>query len=83
MVGNRAKLLPKMLEYVSLEHQFLAHRYIDLLIHWTAENQTPAALELTQELVKLVPDSQSNDNQNQPKKESGKLVNTFQVYATR
>ena len=63
-----AKLLPKMLEYVSLEHQFLAHRYIDLLIHWTAENQTPAALELTQKLVKLVPDSQSNDNQTNRKK---------------
>ncbi len=65
---HSAKLLPKMLEYVNLEHQFSAHRYIDLLIHWTAEEQTQAALELSKELVKLTPANQSKDMQSRSKK---------------
>ena len=60
---HSAKLLPKMLEYVSLKHQFLAHRYINLLVHWTAEAQTQAALALSKELVRLTDPTQSNDKQ--------------------
>ena len=54
------KLKPKILEYAD---QFLAHRYADLLAHWTAENQTQAALELSKKLVKFVPDPQLKDKQ--------------------
>ena len=61
--SDSAKLLPKILEYVSLERQFLAHGYIDLLAHWTAEDQIQAALALSKELVKLTPTNQSNDKQ--------------------
>ena len=55
-----AKLKTKILEYAD---QFLAHRYADLLAHWTAENQTQAALELSKKLVKFVPDPQLKDKQ--------------------
>ena len=65
---HSAKLLPKVLEYVSLKHQFLAHRYIDLLVHWTAEDQTDTALALSKEIVKLTPVNQSNDVQARGKK---------------
>ncbi len=59
--GERsAKLKPKMLEYVGIEHQFLMHRFADLLAHWTAENQTSAALELSKALVALAPHLQSD-----------------------
>lgn len=58
------KLKPKMLEYAGIEHQFLMHRFADLLVHWTAENQTSAALELSKALVALAPDLQSANEQN-------------------
>ena len=58
-----AKLKPKILEYADIEYQFLTHRYADLLAHWTSENQTQAALELSEMLVKFVPDPQSEDKQ--------------------
>ena len=52
------KLAPKIVIYAQLEHQFLAFRYADLLVYWTAENQTSAALELTKIIVKFMPDPQ-------------------------
>ena len=54
-----AKLRPKMLEYASIKYQFLAHKYADLLAHWTAENQTQAALDLLERLIKFAPDPQA------------------------
>ena len=53
------KLKPKILESIDIDHRFLPHRYGDLLAHWTAENQTSAALELTKILIEFVPDPQS------------------------
>ena len=58
-----AKLKPKILEYTSIEYQFLAPRYADLLAHWTAESQTAVALELSQVLVQFTPDPQSENKQ--------------------
>ena len=57
--GQSAKLQPKILESIDIDYQFLPHRYGDLLAHWTAENQTSAALELTKILVGFVPDPQA------------------------
>ena len=58
------QLKPKMLEYAKLEYQFLAHKYPKLLAHWGAENQTQAALELTDILVQFYPNPQDQENQN-------------------
>ena len=59
-----AQLKPKILEYIKLEFagvdlRLWTYRYADLLAHWTAENQTEAALELTGILIQFVPDPQS------------------------
>lgn len=60
--GQRsARLKPKMLEYIRMEHQSLTHKFADLLIHWTKENQTLAALELSKVLVAFSPDPQSEE----------------------
>ena len=57
--GNySAKLEPKILEYVDLEHHFLAYRFANVLAQWTDKNQTDAALKLTNALVEFVPDPQ-------------------------
>ena len=53
------KLKPKILESIDIDHQFLARRYADLLDHWAAGNQAPAALELTKILIEFAPDPQS------------------------
>ena len=65
-----AKLKPKMLEYAGLEHQFLAHRFADLLAHWTAKNQTSAALELSKVLVAFAPDPRFKDKQKRQRENS-------------
>ncbi len=57
--GNHsAKLVPKILEYVDLEHHLFMHRFADVLAHLTRENQIAAALKLAQALVKFVPDQE-------------------------
>ena len=53
------KLKSKILESIDIDHQFLPHRYGDLLAYWTSENQTSAALELTKILIEFAPDPQS------------------------
>ena len=60
-----ARLKPKMLEYARLEHQFLPFQYPKLLAHWTAEDQTEAALELANILVQFAPDPQAEEKQKQ------------------
>lgn len=69
--GDRsAQLKPKILEYTEIILEFSdvnlwlwTHKYADLLAHWTAENQTSAALELSKILVEFAPDPQSNAEQ--------------------
>ena len=58
-----AKLKDKMLEYASMEYQLSTHKYGELLAHWTAENQTSAALELAKVLVAFASDPQSVEKQ--------------------
>ena len=53
---HSAKLEPIILEYANLEYHFLTYRFADLLAYWTRENQTTAALNLTNALVKFVSD---------------------------
>ena len=59
--GQSAKLKPKVLKGAAMDPLFLEHRYRDLLVHWTAENETSAALELAKILVQFVPDPESDD----------------------
>lgn len=56
-----AKLMPKILESLELEHQVWTYQYADLLGHWTKENQVKAALQLATILVTFVPDPQDKD----------------------
>ena len=58
-----AKLKGKILEYASMEHQMSPHKYADLLTHWTMENQTSAALDLSKVLVAFAPDPKSEERQ--------------------
>ena len=61
------KLKSKMLEYARIQHQFLAHRYADLITHWTRDNILQAALELLEILVKFESDPQSKNKQTRQK----------------
>ena len=71
--GKRsAQLKPKILEYTEIILEFAGvdlwlwtHKYADLLAHWTAENQTSAALELTKVLVEFAPATQPETKQKQ------------------
>ena len=58
-----AKLMPKILESLELDHQARTYQYTELLDHWTKENQTSAALELSRLLVAFEPDPQSESKQ--------------------
>ncbi len=51
-----AKLRDKILEYTGMEHQLQTHKFAKILAKWTAENQTPAALELAKILIKSAPE---------------------------
>ena len=57
------ELKRKILESTNINDQLLAYKYEKLLVHWVAENQTSAALELTKVLVKFAPDPQSEAKQ--------------------
>jgi len=57
------KLKNKILEYANMDHQLSRHKYAELLAHWTAENQTSAALELAKILVAFTASPQSTDQE--------------------
>ena len=60
--GTRsAQLKAKILEYVGLEHRIFPLKFPELLAHWTADGQTPAALELANVLVQFVPDPKTEE----------------------
>ena len=68
--AQSAQLKPKILEYTEIILEFSdvdlwlwTHKYADLLAHWTAENQTSAALEFTKVLVEFAPNPQSETKQ--------------------
>ena len=64
---HSAKLMPKILESLELEHQVWTYRYADLLAHWTKENQVEAALKLSKILVAFVPDPRDKDKRKRRK----------------
>ena len=62
-----AKLKPKVLEGARLDSLLLEHRYRDLLVHWTSENEVPAALELAKILIQFTPDPQDEEKRRRHK----------------
>ena len=60
------KLKRKILEYTGIDYQFLPHKYTELLVHWTAENQTSVALELLKVLVAFTGEPQLTDQYTLP-----------------
>ena len=69
-----ARLKPKMLEYARLEHQFLSHRYHELVVHWMVENQIQAALELVEILVQFHPDPKAEEKAKERRENSHSLI---------
>ena len=62
---HSAKLKGKILEYAGMDHQSQTYKYANLLTHWTTENQTAAAVELSKMLVAFAPDPQSEEKRKQ------------------
>ena len=69
---HSAQLNPKILEYTEIILEYTdvnlwmwTHKYADLLAHWTVENQTSAALELTKVLVEFAPVTQPETKRKQ------------------
>ena len=65
--GQSAKLKPKVLKGAAMDPLFLEHRYRDLLVHWTSENEVPAALELAEILIQFTPDPQDEEKRKRHK----------------
>ena len=61
------KLRPKILEYARLRYQSWADRYVDLLAYWVAEDQTAAALELADHIVRFLPGADAEGKRNRHK----------------
>ena len=76
--GEKSAILkPKILAYAGMDHQLRTYKYVDLLAHWTSENQTSAALELSAIFVAFAPDPQSEDKQKRRKEDSMDLGTTL------
>ena len=76
--GNLStKLKPKILESVNIEYLSRTHRYADLLAHWVKENQISDALELSNILVRFVPDPQSREKRERRKENPMELGTTL------
>lgn len=61
--GRSAELLPKLVEYFGLESHLLAHRYPELLQHWTRQGNIDEALEIAKLLVSFQEDPRARDKQ--------------------
>ena len=55
-----ALLLPEVLRYARTSTTNLSYRLPDLLVHWTDEGQTTAALELAKRIVYFAPDPEQD-----------------------
>jgi hypothetical protein len=72
--GQRsAELLPKLIEYIELDNPFLAHRYPELLQHWTAQGNIDEALEIAKLIVPFREDPRMRDKQQLRKKKPNSL----------
>ncbi|MGG7056239.1 hypothetical protein [Nitrosomonas sp. ANs5] len=58
-----AALLPKLIEYFELDNPFPAHRYPELLQHWTVQGNIAEALEIAKLLVPFREDPRTRDKQ--------------------
>ena len=58
-----AQLLSEVLQYARNSGLNLPHRVPDLLVHWTNEGQTAAALELAKRIVYFAPDPEREEKQ--------------------
>ena len=58
-----AQLLPEVLRYARNSGRNLPYRLPDLLVHWTNEGQTAAALELAKRIVYFAPDPEREEKQ--------------------
>ncbi len=67
--SHSAKLKGKMIEYAHLGFQTMAHKFPNLVAHWTAESETSAALELTEILIKFEPDPKSREKRKRYRKD--------------
>ncbi len=63
-----AQLLPKIVEYTEIEHQFLAHRYPEILEHWLNEGNFDEALKVVEDLVPFQPDPKEEEKRSRRKK---------------
>jgi hypothetical protein len=68
-----ARLLPKLVEYTELENQFLAHRYPELLQHWTTQGNIDEALEIVKGLILFREDPREQEKQQLRKKNPNAL----------
>lgn len=58
-----AELLPKLIEYFGLESHLMAHRYPELLQHWTRQGNIDEAIEIAKLLVSFQEDPRARDKQ--------------------
>ena len=68
--SHSAKLKGKMIEYAHLGFQTMSHKFPNLLAHWTAENETSAALELAGILIQFQPDPKARKKRDRYRKDS-------------
>ena len=74
-----AKLLPKILESLEIEHQLKMCQYAELLSHWTKENQVESALELSKILVAFAPDPESKVKHNRRRENPSDLGKAWET----
>ncbi|MEH6625627.1 MAG: hypothetical protein V7739_04230 [Motiliproteus sp.] len=67
---DSVRLLPKIVEYTELEHQFLAHRYPELIQHWAIQGNIDEALEIVKKLIPFQEDPRTLEKQQLRKKEA-------------
>lgn len=56
-----ALLLPKLIEYIELDHPFQAHRYAELLQHWADQENHTQALQIAKLLVSFREDPRTRE----------------------
>lgn len=54
--SESSRLLPKIIEYTEIQHQFFAHDYPKLLCHWVTQGNITQALEVAKKLLPFLPD---------------------------
>ena len=72
------RLLPKLVEYSELENQFLAHRYPELLQHWTNQGNSNEALEIVKRLVPFREDPRAQEKKQLRKKNPNASINSLE-----